>query len=122
MEEALEAAGVPGGARIAMLSQGQKRGLQLAAALIASARVYLLDDPGIGLDEEATRTLVPFLVEKLAERRAAVVVSTRSTALASLLAERCSARLLGITKYSHTAPTGQQQNTNTLATHSEDPS
>lgn len=62
--EALEAVEVPD-MELKRLSQGQRRRVQLASALAARAAVVLLDDPLIGLDEEAAELHLPRLVERL---------------------------------------------------------
>uniref|UniRef100_A0A7J3Z7Q6 ATP-binding cassette domain-containing protein n=1 Tax=Ignisphaera aggregans TaxID=334771 RepID=A0A7J3Z7Q6_9CREN len=76
--EVLNLFSLPLKALIKHLSQGQRRRLQLASALLVrnSVKMYLLDDPSIGLDDIAKEVLLPKVVVILRER-AVVVIATR---------------------------------------------
>lgn len=65
--EILEVFGLLRSEPISRLSQGQKRRLQLASTVVArgQARVYILDDPSIGLDDISKKMLLPGIIREL---------------------------------------------------------
>jgi ABC-2 type transport system ATP-binding protein len=75
---ALDLFGLPPKALIKHLSQGQRRRLQLASALLVknAVKMYLLDDPSIGLDDIAKEALLPKVITTLREG-AIVIIATR---------------------------------------------
>lgn len=75
------------GALAGALSRGQKTQLALALALAREPELLLLDDPTLGLDPLARRTLLDELVDTLAERGPTVVVATHDLDLAERLAQ-----------------------------------
>jgi len=75
-EERLERVGVPRRQPAQNLSKGQRRQLALAAALATEPEVLILDDPTLGLDAVARRTLLEELVGELADRGTTVLLTT----------------------------------------------
>lgn len=75
--EALDAVGLldRGGIPYGELSGGQRRRVQMAAALAGGARILLLDEPFAGLDAVAARRLED-LLEQLAGNGSAILVAT----------------------------------------------
>jgi ABC-2 type transport system ATP-binding protein len=67
------------GHRVGSLSGGWARRLQLAATLVHSPRVILLDEPTVGLDAESRRDIWHRIVA-LADAGAGVIVSTHDLA------------------------------------------
>jgi ABC-2 type transport system ATP-binding protein len=72
----LERFRVPRNQRFSRLSKGQQRQLALALALAGSPRLLVLDDPTLGLDAVARRTLYEELVGELADRGTTVFLTT----------------------------------------------
>ncbi len=68
------------------LSEGEKRRLNLSAALASRRRLYLLDEPTYGLDEEAKRLLAADLAA-LTEAGAAVLFITHDRQFAAANAD-----------------------------------
>jgi len=68
------------------LSEGEKRRLNLSAALASKRRLYLLDEPTYGLDEEAKRLLAADLAA-LTEAGAAVLFITHDRQFAAANAD-----------------------------------
>ncbi|AFL67178.1 ABC transporter ATP-binding protein [Desulfurococcus amylolyticus] len=99
----VDVAGIPSPRiRLGKMSQGQRRRVQLASALLPLKNVYvfILDDPGVGLDEYAKLNTVPYIVSELA-KRGCVVVSTRDAQVAASIKEKvANARIEDATKYS----------------------
>jgi heme exporter protein A len=74
-----------------LLSAGQRRRLALARLLVAPATLWLLDEPSVGLDEEALRGLESMLAE---HRRSGGMVALATHAEIAL-AGACTLRLDG---------------------------
>lgn len=72
--------------RMAELSGGMQRRLSMAAALVSSPEVLLLDEPTVGLDPVAAREVVTFLRGVLPGRT--VLLCTHNLAEAEALCER----------------------------------
>jgi ABC-2 type transport system ATP-binding protein len=68
-------------------SRGTQQKVAIAAALIASPRVLLLDEPTIGLDIEAARTVRAWIAQ-LARQGTTVVLTTHQLELAQELSDR----------------------------------
>lgn len=84
--------------KIRELSQGQKRKLQLASIVAASpAKLFLIDDPGVGLDDFSTETLIPGIIERLVQDEKIVLISTRTAKVREIL---MSSNILDVAKYS----------------------
>lgn len=60
---------------VRMLSNGQRRRAALARVLMGGARLWLLDEPEVGLDRAALHALAAAIAEHRADGGAAVVVS-----------------------------------------------
>jgi ABC-2 type transport system ATP-binding protein len=86
--EALEQVGLTGRAavRVASLSGGERRRLDLALALLGRPRVLVLDEPTTGLDPESRRT-VWALVHEMVAGGTAVVLTTHHLEEAEELAD-----------------------------------
>ena len=88
-EEALESLEIAerGDARIGTLSGGQRRRVDLAAAVVGGADVLVLDEPTTGLDPVSRRGLWAHL-RRLADDGAAILLSTQDLQEAEVLADR----------------------------------
>lgn len=84
----LERVGVPPRLPVGRLSKGQRRQLALAAVLAASPEVLILDDPTLGLDAVARRTLLSELVGELADRGTTILVTTHDLTGVEGIADR----------------------------------
>jgi len=76
-----------GGDTVGVYSSGMKQRLRYAAALLKEPEVFLIDEPGVNLDE-AGRTLVYRLIREKASS-AIVVVATNEREECSLAGEIC---------------------------------
>ncbi len=76
----LKSLGVPRDLRFSSLSKGQQRQLALALALAGSPRLLVLDDPTLGLDAVARRTLYEEIIGELADRGTTVFLTTHDLA------------------------------------------
>lgn len=76
-----------GDARIGTLSGGQRRRVDLAAAVVGGADVLVLDEPTAGLDPVSRRGLWAHL-RRLADEGAAILLSTQDLQEAEVLADR----------------------------------
>jgi ABC-2 type transport system ATP-binding protein len=92
-EERLETLGVTAFVRqrVASLSLGQQRRVALAAALVGSPRLLVLDEPTNGLDADTLEGLVRFVVAR-ADASEATLVATHD----EVFATRIRARVVGI--------------------------
>lgn len=70
------------------LSRGQKTLVALALALSPRPRVLILDDPTLGLDPVARRSVLDALVETLAERPTTVLLATHDLDAVGRFADR----------------------------------
>jgi heme ABC exporter ATP-binding subunit CcmA len=88
-DDALARAGLADSARVphARLSQGQRRRLALAAALVREPELLLLDEPHAGLDAEG-RVLVDEIVATAAARGGTVLVASHEVERVRHLATR----------------------------------
>jgi ABC-2 type transport system ATP-binding protein len=84
----LDGFGVPRRTPFRRLSKGQQRQLALALALAGSPELLVLDDPTLGLDAVARRSLFEELVGELADRGTTVLVTTHDLAGVEGIADR----------------------------------
>jgi len=102
IDEALKIVALPGDVRVNTLSQGLRRRLQLASVFVARARVYIIDDPTVGLDDYAAEHLVPSILGEVAER-GALIVSTKERRLTEAVAVLKNVKMLNALEYSRVA-------------------
>jgi ABC-2 type transport system ATP-binding protein len=69
-------------------SRGMQQKVAVAAALISDPPIVLLDEPTIGLDVEAARTVRQWVVRLAREERKTVVLTTHQLAMAEQLCDR----------------------------------
>jgi len=102
--EILEVFGLPRSEPIRLLSQGQKRRLQLASTVVVrgQARVYILDDPSIGLDDISKKMLLPGIIRELKEK-AIIIISTRDYTFAESIKDLTNLTIDAV-KYSRVVP------------------
>jgi ABC-2 type transport system ATP-binding protein len=86
--ERLKRAGVPGDVPFGHLSKGQKKLVCLALALGHAPELLVLDDPTLGLDVPARRTLFEELVGDLADRETTVLLTTHDLVSVEGVADR----------------------------------
>jgi ABC-2 type transport system ATP-binding protein len=84
----LDAFGVPRRTPFRKLSKGQQRQFALALALASSPDLLILDDPTLGLDAVARRSLYEELVGDLADRGTTVFMTTHDLGGVEGIAER----------------------------------
>ena len=70
------------------LSKGQKKGVMLALALAMSPEVLVLDDPTLGLDVVARKSLFDEVIGEMAERGITTLMTTHDLAGIEALADR----------------------------------
>lgn len=75
-------------ARFGNLSKGQKKQVMLALALAASPEVLILDDPTLGLDVVARKSLFDEVIAELADRGITVFITTHELAALEGIADR----------------------------------
>ncbi len=80
--------GVPTNVPFGRLSKGQKGQVSLTLALAPSPRLLILDDPTLGLDPLARRTLFEELIGELADRGTTVFLTTHDLAAVEGIADR----------------------------------
>lgn len=86
--ERLRRVDVPAGLPFGRLSKGQKKLVSLALALGHSPKLLVLDDPTLGLDVPARRSLFEELVGELADRGTTVLLTTHDLAAVEGIADR----------------------------------
>jgi ABC-2 type transport system ATP-binding protein len=99
VDEALKIVSLPGDVRVNTLSQGLRRRLQLASVFVARARVYIIDDPTVGLDDYAAEHLVPSILGEVA-RRGTLIVSTKERRLTEAIGALKNVKMLNALEYS----------------------
>ncbi|AFN03882.1 ABC transporter ATP-binding protein [Pyrococcus furiosus DSM 3638] len=57
-------------------SQGMKRRIQLASALLVNAEIFVLDDPVVAIDEDSKHEILKGIVDTL-KKRGIVIISSR---------------------------------------------
>lgn len=74
--------------RFADLSKGQKKQVSLALALATSPELVILDDPTLGLDVVARKSLFEEVISDMAERGITVLITTHDLASIEAIADR----------------------------------
>ena len=87
-DERLKRFRIDAASRFGTLSKGQKKQVLLALALSASPELVILDDPTLGLDAVARKSLFEEVISDLAERGLTVVVTTHDLEPVEAIAER----------------------------------
>jgi ABC-2 type transport system ATP-binding protein len=80
--------GLDPAARFGDLSKGQKKQVSLALALATSPELLILDDPTLGLDVVARKSLFEEVIADLADRGITVFITTHDLAPAEAIADR----------------------------------
>jgi ABC-2 type transport system ATP-binding protein len=80
--------GIAPTARFGELSKGQKKQVSLALALATSPEILILDDPTLGLDVVARKSLFEEVLGDLADRGITVLITTHDLAPVESIAER----------------------------------
>jgi ABC-2 type transport system ATP-binding protein len=75
-------------ARFGDLSKGQKKQVMLALALAMSPEVLILDDPTLGLDVVARKSLFDEVIAELADRGITVFITTHELTAIEAIADR----------------------------------
>jgi ABC-2 type transport system ATP-binding protein len=87
-ESRMRTFGVPMAKRFGALSKGQKRQVSLALALAMSPDLIVLDDPTLGLDVVARKSLFEEVIGELADRGISVFLTTHDLAGVETFADR----------------------------------
>ncbi len=87
-DERLERFGVASDARFADLSKGQKKQVSLALALATSPELLVLDDPTLGLDVVARKSLFEEVIADMADRGITVFITTHDLGAIESIADR----------------------------------
>lgn len=74
--------------RFGTLSKGQKKQVMLAIALATSPELLVLDDPTLGLDVVARKSLFEEVISDLADRGTTILITTHDLAGVESLADR----------------------------------
>ena len=88
VDERIRRIGAPAGLPFGRLSKGQKKLVSLALALGHSPELLVLDDPTLGLDVPARRTLFEELIGELADRGTTVLLTTHDLVGVEGIADR----------------------------------
>jgi ABC-2 type transport system ATP-binding protein len=80
--------GITPAARFGELSKGQKKQVSLALALATSPELLVLDDPTLGLDVVARKSLFEEVLGEMADRGVTVLVTTHDLASVENIADR----------------------------------
>jgi ABC-2 type transport system ATP-binding protein len=75
-------------ARFGDLSKGQKKQVSLALALASSPDLLILDDPTLGLDVVARKSLFEEVISELADRGITILITTHDLAGVETIADR----------------------------------
>lgn len=87
-DERLGRFGVDRRARFGNLSKGQKKQVSLALALAASPELLVLDDPTLGLDVVARKSLFEEVIADMADRGITVFITTHDLGAIESIADR----------------------------------
>jgi ABC-2 type transport system ATP-binding protein len=79
---------IPLGSRFGTLSKGQKKQVSLALALAIAPEVLVLDDPTLGLDVVARKSLFEEVITELADRGTTIFITTHDLAGVETFADR----------------------------------
>ena len=88
VEQRLKRFGIDAQARFGDLSKGQKKQVGLALALASSPELLILDDPTLGLDVVARKSLFEEVISELADRGITVVLTTHDLTGVEAIADR----------------------------------
>ena len=88
VDDRLQRFGISPSARFGDLSKGEKRQVSLAMALAMSPELLVLDDPTLGLDVVARRSLFDEVIGELADRGITIFLTTHDLAGIETLADR----------------------------------
>lgn len=88
VEARLRTFGVPLPSRFGSLSKGQKKQVSLALALAISPELLVLDDPTLGLDVVARKSLFEEVITDLADRGTTIFITTHDLAGVETFADR----------------------------------
>jgi ABC-2 type transport system ATP-binding protein len=88
VDDRLARFGIDPKARFGDLSKGQKKQVSLALALASAPELLILDDPTLGLDAVARKSLFEEVISELAERGITVVLTTHDLAGVEAIADR----------------------------------
>ena len=77
MESSLNLLELPSNEKIASLSHGQRRRLQLAIAYAIKAPITIIDDPLVGLDEYCALEIFPKIIKELKLSKCIVIITFR---------------------------------------------
>lgn len=88
VEARLRTFGVPLTSRFGTLSKGQKKQVSLAMALAISPELLVLDDPTLGLDVVARKSLFEEVIGDLADRGTTIFITTHDLAGVETFADR----------------------------------
>jgi ABC-2 type transport system ATP-binding protein len=87
-DERIDRFGVDRGARFGNLSKGQKKQVSLALALATSPELLVLDDPTLGLDVVARKSLFEEVIADMADRGITVFITTHDLGAIESIADR----------------------------------
>jgi ABC-2 type transport system ATP-binding protein len=88
VEARLKTFGVPLASRFGSLSKGQKKQVSLALALAIAPDLLVLDDPTLGLDVVARKSLFEEVIGDLADRGTTIFITTHDLAGVETFADR----------------------------------
>lgn len=88
LESRLDRFAVPLRSRFGELSKGQRKQVALALALASSPELLVLDDPTLGLDVVARKSLFEEVIAEMADRGITVLVTTHDLAGVETIADR----------------------------------
>jgi ABC-2 type transport system ATP-binding protein len=88
VETRLRTFGVPLTSRFGSLSKGQKKQVSLALALAIAPELLILDDPTLGLDVVARKSLFEEVIGDLADRGTTIFITTHDLAGVETFADR----------------------------------
>ena len=87
-DERIERFGIDRKARFGTLSKGQKKQVSLALALASSPELLVLDDPTLGLDVVARKSLFEEVIADMADRGITVFLTTHDLGAIESIADR----------------------------------
>jgi ABC-2 type transport system ATP-binding protein len=87
-DERIARFGIDPGARFGNLSKGQKKQVSLALALATSPELLVLDDPTLGLDVVARKSLFEEVIADMADRGITVFITTHDLGAIESIADR----------------------------------
>jgi len=88
VDERLRRFGISTSSKFGDLSKGQKKQVSLALALASSPELLVLDDPTLGLDVVARKSLFEEVISELADRGITIFLTTHDLAGIEMIADR----------------------------------